>query len=69
MAAETSHLKHLVANAALAGALAGITASLQKDYTVELVSREPLYIQVRVRPKARPGAAPRYFVVKASEPI
>ncbi len=62
-------LKDRVAAAALRGAVATIIADLSEGYIVEHFDSGPLYSQVRVKPKAQPDAAPRYFMIKISEPL
>jgi len=64
-------LKEKVAAAALNGATGQIFLAVEQDYDVEVVTRERLEWQLRLRSKnpAEASRGPRYFVVKVSEPI
>jgi hypothetical protein len=55
------------AKIALDSAVAAIRAEYH-DHSVEVVTDEPLLRQVRVRPLSH-STAPRYFVIKVSEPL
>lgn len=67
-------LKERIADAALHGAVSGIVGVIGGSHDVEVVTREPLQWQIRVRPKEqtppyRHQGGPRYFTVKVAEPI
>jgi hypothetical protein len=59
--------KKILATIALDGATAAIR-SQYPDHAVEIVTNEPLTRLVRVRPRTRENA-PRYFLIKVSEPL
>jgi hypothetical protein len=62
-------LKERIAKAALDGAVTGIFGTLGRaDYHIEVVQKERLLYQLRVRRQDRSGA-PRYFIVRVSEAI
>ena len=60
-------LKAKVADAMKYGVTGALIAALMPDYSVERFDEGPLYVQYRVTP--RTGGAPRYFLVKVSEPL
>lgn len=62
-------LKKRIADAAKRGAHDAVLRELGLDYTVEVVTDEPLLIQFRVRDNHTTGRGPRYFTVKVAEPI
>lgn len=65
-------LKRQIAEAAKAGALQRIAALLGEDYALEVVTDEPLTMQLRVKRNASmytASVSPRYFLIRISEPI